>query len=67
MPLLVVGICIWLYSYYRNCITRTVLAEENTETKVKRYTTIDGKNDEKWSHVVVLGLFLAITSAIIFL
>ncbi len=69
IPLLVVGLIIFVWSYYKNCIPRRILIEKDKEGK-KRWETVNDsgsdKDSEKIVHAIFCALFLCLCVAIIF-
>jgi len=70
VPLLVVGLVIFVWSYYKNCIPHKVLKSKDKDG-AKEWTMVndDGsdKDNEKIAHAVFCALFLFFCTLVIFL
>lgn len=64
-PLLLVGIGFFVWSFYKNCITRKILQEAKPDG-TRTYKTFEGNPNEKWAHAFCFLVFLGICAAIIF-
>jgi hypothetical protein len=66
VPMLIIGIGLFIWSYRKNCITRQIPTEMNQDDKVKRYEIHEGSDEEKWAHIIVFLVYVGITMIVIF-
>lgn len=69
IPLLMIGLIVFVWSYYKNCIPRRVLVKKDKEGNKEWETVNDtgsNKDGEKIVHAVFCALFLCLCVAIIF-
>lgn len=66
--LLGIGIPVWIWSYWKTCISRRVLVKTGPDKKERQYEVVnDGDRDaEKWGHAFVLSVFLGICLLVMF-
>ena len=69
IPLLMVGLIIFVWSYYKNCIPRRILVSKDKDGNKKWEMVNDAgsdKDSEKFVHAILCALFLCLCVAIIF-
>jgi len=71
-PLLVVGFCVWVFFYYRNCVTRRIAIKVSGTlfSRQKEYSVVNENNNNtnmnRWGHFAGLVVFLLICSIVLF-
>lgn len=67
VPLFLIGLVIFLWSYWHTCLVRKILI--SNDEKGKKYETVndDGHiNERRWSHVLVFAVFTVLCIAVVF-
>jgi hypothetical protein len=64
--LLFVGIPVWIWFFRKNCIPHRILIEKSKGVAKYEAVNTGNKDEEKWGHVVVLGLYLGISLLVLF-
>lgn len=72
-PILIVGFFVWIFFYYRNCVTRKVCVKSTgtflnrqKEYKVVNDSHDDSTNFNRWGHFAGLAIFIILCSFILF-
>jgi len=65
IPLFIVVIAIFIWSYRRNCLSRPILKYVDKDGR-KEYDIHEGSDEEKWAHVIIFIITILICCAITF-
>ncbi len=66
VPLLIIGICVFIWSYRKNCIPRQIPIQMNEKGEPTKFEVVGNDDKQKWGHVSVFFCFVGLKMIDIF-